>query len=177
MEEHEADDELTRRASQVSACALAVVVLVGITGAAWQLTLNLLPARGSGGNEAAAIGALKNIANAQTLFREGDKDQVGVLAYTGSLHLLGHAGPNQEPLIDEVLAAGIKQGYHFSMGTGRDPRFEFWAKACPVTPRETGSRFFYVDMAGRIYFSQFDFPVSDTLDPDNLPQGIHALGG
>jgi len=157
----------------VAGACLATLLM--LAGAAWLLLPNLLPARKQG-NESAAIGSLKAIANAQTLFREGDKDQDGVLSYTGSLQQLGDAGPNHEALIDSVLAAGTKQGYHFSMGTGRHPQFEFWAKACPVIPRETGHRFFCTDMRGLVYFSQFDFPVSDTLDPDNLPPGVYILG-
>lgn len=145
--------------------------------AVWLILPNLdLGSRGQG-SESAAMGALKAIGNAQVLFREGDKDGDGVLAYTGSLQQLGHAGPQGEQLIDSVLAAGTKQGYHFSVGTGEDPRFYFWAKACPVTPGVTGDRFFCTDMTGQIYFSTRDFPMSDVLDSDNLPPGVFVLGG
>lgn len=172
---HDDFDERSDDRPLISLFGWGLACLVLLCVAAAGLAPLVLTAR-KGGNEAATIGSLKAIANAQTLFREGDKDQDGVLAYTGSLQELGAAGPDREALVDPVLAAGTKQGYHFSMGTGRDPRFEFWAKACPVVPGETGHRFFAVDMRGLVYFSSSDFPISDPLDPDNLPAGVHVLG-
>jgi hypothetical protein len=153
----------------------ALIMLSGLVliGAAW-LLLPEGSARGQG-SESAAVGALEAIANAQLLFREGDKDRDGIRAYTGSLQQLGSAGPNREALIDPVLAAGVKQGYHFSMGTGRDHRFEFWVKACPTIPGQTGDRYFATDMSRRIYWSDRDFPISDVFGRD-LPDGVFVLG-
>ena len=146
-----------------------------LLGSAWFLLPEIPGARGSG-NESAAVGGLKAIANAQVLFREGDKDRDGTLAYTGSLQQLGSAGPQGEQLIDSVLAGGVKQGYYFSMGTGRDPRFEFWAKASPTVPGETGDRYFAINMAGILYWSNHDFPLSDIPERGKLPQGVFEFG-
>jgi DUF2950 family protein len=54
---------------------------------------NLLSPR-SGGNEAAAIGALKAISHAQLLYREQDKDGDGTLNYAASLEELINTGPD-----------------------------------------------------------------------------------
>jgi hypothetical protein len=95
-------------------------------------------------NESAAIGALKTISVAQTLFREGDKDGNGVLDYAGSLEALG-----KTQLIDKVLARGEKQGYRFVVCHGsKAPEFIWMAVA---SPKDGKGRHFAVNQAGVIY--------------------------
>ena len=106
-----------------------------------------------GGNESAAIGALKAICNAQVLFREGDKDRDGTLQYAASLQQLVNTASGED-LIDEVLAGGTKQGYRFSMGRP-DPQ-QYWVKAEPV-PGSGHERYFYVDQSHTLCFSREDF--------------------
>lgn len=77
-----------------------------------------------------AVGALKTIQTAQTLFREGDKDRDGVPDYARALSELGRAR-----LIDEVLASGVKSGYRFSITVAPDaPEFLWMAVAAPLDP-------------------------------------------
>jgi hypothetical protein len=108
---------------------------------------NLLEARKSG-NEAGAIGSLKTISTAQTLFREADSDGDGVNNYA-DLRALGDA-----MLIDSVLANGDKQGYSFETLPGAEaPEFTWWAVARPIVQGNTGDRTFYTNHSGVIYYS------------------------
>ena len=102
------------------------------------------------------------------LFREGDKDQDGVLNY-GTLDQLGSA-----QLVDSVLANGTKQGYHFSVRSGPDVELEWSASAVPAVPGTTGSRCFYVDQSGLIYYASE--AIQGPLDPQRLPPGVRVLG-
>lgn len=126
---------------------------------------NLLSAR-KNGNESAAIGAIKTIANAQTLFREGDKDGDGTLQYAGSMANLANTGPaGTEDLIDEVLAGGTKSGYNFTCQNPGTPQDQFiWtANAQPVVAGTTGDRYFGGNMAGLIFFNSTG-PVTFAAD-------------
>jgi type IV pilus assembly protein PilA len=108
---------------------------------------NLIEAR-KHGNEAAAIGALKTINTSQTLLREGDKENDGVLDY-GNIQELSNT-----TLIDGVLGSGLKQGYLFvvepSTSTGE---FLWFATANPASPGTTGDRYFCTNHAGVIYYT------------------------
>jgi len=116
---------------------------------------NLLSAR-KNGNEAAAIGGLKAIANAQTLFREGDKNTNNTLEYAATLAALTNTGAaGTEDLIDEVLGSGTKQGYNFTMTTPGSPDNQFvWTCLAQATVQgTTGDRYFGGNMAGLIFFN------------------------
>ena len=103
------------------------------------------------GNEGAAIGALKAVGNAQTLYREGDKDGDGTLSYAPTLVQLTNTGTRgDEDLIDEVLGAGTKQGYVFAITSSS--QFGWTANANPYIPGTTGDRYFGANMTGLIYF-------------------------
>lgn len=155
-----------------------VVIVSGRTTTRWRrapgfaqveaLVENLLEARRHG-NEAAAIGALKVLNTAQTLFREGDKDQDGVLDY-GTLEDLAGVG-----LIDEALASGVKQGYRFAVRVSpQAPEFLWMATATPVEPGRTGDRYFVTNHAGVIYYStRAPFELADTCEipPTATPVG------
>jgi len=108
---------------------------------------NLLAAR-KNGNEAAAIGALKTLNSAQTLYREGDKDSNTTLDY-GNIQQLSNT-----TMIDGVLGGGTKQGYVFdcrpSSTTGQ---FLWFANANPAAPTTTGDRYFCTNHAGVIYYT------------------------
>jgi len=131
---------------------------------------NLLEAR-KHGNEAAAIGGLKTISNAQTLYREGDADSNGTLDY-GTLDGLGQVG-----YIDPVLGGGVKQGYEFQVEVSlSNPQFEWWAIARPAVPGTTGDRYFYTDQSGVIFYSA-DEPPAGPIDTNKpLPPGLNPVG-
>jgi hypothetical protein len=101
-----------------------------------------------GSNETAAIGALRVINTAQSIFREGDKDANGVFDYASSLEMLG-----KYQLIDNVLASGRKQGYAFRIVPGGDFRNQYKAVATPLEPGKSGKRAFFVDESGVIRFT------------------------
>lgn len=120
---------------------------------------NLEEARRNG-NEAAAIGGLKVVMNAQTLFREGDKDRNNMLDYAPDLASLGKCN-----LIDSVLATGKKQGYRFELcrGKGEMGMFAFMVIASPLEPGVTGKRYFATNHAGVIWYRT---DKAFTLDPE-----------
>ncbi|MBL4844982.1 MAG: hypothetical protein JKY65_05620 [Planctomycetes bacterium] len=117
------------------------------------------------GNEAAAVGALKAIMNAQTLFREGDKDQDNELDYASNLAALG-----KTKLIDSTLASGTKQGYTFEVCRGEKDsgshQFLWMATASPAKPG-TGA-YFATNHQGVVFQAGKPF----ALDPKTCePQG------
>jgi type IV pilus assembly protein PilA len=118
---------------------------------------NLLQAR-KASHEAAAIGALRTLNTAQTIFREGDKDANKTLDYATSLALLSTSGN----LIDSILAAGTKQGYVFSITAAT--RFTWSATATPAARGTSGERYFFIDESGVIRFS-FDHPGNSRDTP------------
>lgn len=129
---------------------------------------NLVEAR-KHGNEAAAIGGLKTIATAQSLFREGDKDGNNVTDY-GSLTALGQAS-----LIDRVLASGSKQGYQFTCSPvkGKE-QYLWWATASPAEPGKTGDRYFFTDQSGVVRYSLQPIKVNPKTGQPNAK--LNPLG-
>ncbi|MBL4849234.1 MAG: DUF1559 domain-containing protein [Planctomycetes bacterium] len=106
------------------------------------------------GNEATAIGALKTISVAQTLFREGDKERDGILDYAQGLGELGATH-----LIDKVLASGKKQGYRFVVcHSSTAPEFLWMAVASPLDSSK-GMRHFAVNHEGVVFHSKTPFEL------------------
>jgi hypothetical protein len=99
-------------------------------------------------NEANAVGSLRAIANAQSLFREGDMDKDGVLDYAPDLEALVKAG-----LLEPGLHDGVDSGYRFVVRYHSLDQFIWSATAEPLEPGHTGDRFFGANMAGIIPFS------------------------
>lgn len=125
---------------------------------------------GPDGNEAAAIGALKTLVTAQTLFREGDKEGDGVLDY-GTLTELSRA-----TLVDAVLGGGKKSGYVFDcQPSAATPEFLWFATASPAEPGTTGRRYFATNHAGVIYYStERPFVIDGTSCA--MPEGATPVG-
>jgi type IV pilus assembly protein PilA len=116
---------------------------------------NLLSAR-KNGNEAAAIGSLKAIVSAQTVYREGDKNGDGSNEYAPTLAALTDTGSTgTDDLIDEILASGTRQGYNFTLTVPGPPqnRFVWTCHADAVVQGTTGDRHFGAAMAGLIFFN------------------------
>ncbi len=122
---------------------------------------NLLRSRMSA-NESSAIGAMRTISSAEASFQTAaiDPDDNGVGKY-GTLAQLGEAEP---PYVDEVLAAGEKQGYDFTAGPGDNPTIEYTATAKPSLLARTGNRFFFVDESGVVRF-ETGAAADETSDP------------
>ena len=116
---------------------------------------NLLSAR-KNGNEAAAIGSLKAIVSAQTVYREGDKDTNRTNEYAATLTGLTNTGSaGTDDLIDEALASGTRQGYNFVLTVPVPPQNQFvwYCHADAVAQGTTGDRHFGSSMAGLLFFN------------------------
>ena len=126
-----------------------------------------------GGNEGAAIGALKTVAAAQSLFRESDKEADGNLDY-GTLSELASAGTTG--LIDRVLGSGTKQGYLFEATYGASTsEFIWFATAGPALPGTTGDRYFCANHEGvTFYTSSGPFKLNSVNC--TIPAGAKAVG-
>ena len=111
------------------------------------------------GNEAAAIGALKTVNIAQTLFREADKDGNDILDYAPDLETL-----SRHQLIDPVLGSGTKQGYIFSLTrSSNNPELRWNCTAKPQSPGTSGIRYFYIDETGVIRYETDKIAESHSL--------------
>ncbi len=106
-------------------------------------------------NEAAAVHALRAITTAEISY----DTQYG-LGYAPTLSALGPppsgtASATHADLIDEVLASGIRNGYSFVyvpiVGGGATPD-RFTANANPLSPGQTGDRYFYADQTNVIRY-------------------------
>ncbi|HBP19232.1 MAG TPA: hypothetical protein DEA08_15770 [Planctomycetes bacterium] len=125
---------------------LAGAALAGASALAAVAVPAFLEARQHGA-ESSAIGALKAISAAQSLFRQGDLDQDGVLDY-GTLSELAQAG-----LLEEEVARGLKRDYEFIVQPGSSPEFTWWAIARPAEESEEPRRNFFVNHTGVIYYT------------------------
>ena len=144
---------------------ISVLGLGGIAVIAAIAIPNLIEAR-KHGNEAAAVGALKTISTAQSLFREGDKEGDENFDY-GSLDELAEC-----MLVDGVLGSGLKQGFHFQCEpSSTTSEFLWMATADPAVPGTTGDRYFAVNHAGVIFYS-VEAPIPlDTVECELPPPG------
>jgi hypothetical protein len=141
--------------------ALAAVVLAGV--AFWT--------RGERRrqNEVTAIGCLKAIATAETIFREEDRDKNGALDY-GDLAQLTKTG-----LIDTCLGSGTYNGYLFEAApSASTSEFLWFAVANPIEPGVTGDRAFCINYSGVIYYTTSSFALNTTDCAIAYPRGISA---
>lgn len=123
------------------------------------------------GNEAAALGAMRVVMTAQSLFREGDKDGNEQFDYAHNLAQLGKV-----ELIDEVLASGEKQGYRFELCAGsKAPEFLWMLVAHPIEPGTTGNRWFVTNQSGVVYYST-EGPFELDRVTCEIPEGATPVG-
>ncbi|MBI3670876.1 MAG: prepilin-type N-terminal cleavage/methylation domain-containing protein [Acidobacteria bacterium] len=106
-------------------------------------------------NEAAAVHGLRAITTAQVTY-----DSTYQQGYAPDLPSLGppprgsQASSSRADLIDEVLASTIRNGYSFvyvaidNAGIGKPDQYT--VNANPISPGQTGDRYFYVDQTGVI---------------------------
>jgi len=117
---------------------------------------NLMAAR-MAGNETNAIGALKTIAAAETMFNEGDREGDGNLDY-GMLSELSNS-----VLIDSVLGTGTKAGFLFQVSYSFVSSEYLWfGVANPALPTMTGERYFSINMGGAIFYTSTTSLKTDT---------------
>jgi prepilin-type N-terminal cleavage/methylation domain-containing protein len=124
-------------------------------------------------NEANATAALRAIATVQVTYESTYKQ-----GFAPSLAALGPPAGGAPPsaasagLIDQVLASGIKSGYSFvysPVDSNGDGQVDTWTlNANPVSPGQTGDRYFYVDQTNVIRFN-FGGPATASSAP--IPAG------
>lgn len=145
--------------------------LAALAGVWWSGLVGGAPSHRRG-FEAAAIGALKTLCTAQTIFHDDDKDEDGVYQYAGSLYELSAKG-----LIDPILGEGVKQGYLFRLVTSSGQREDRWcAAADPIVKGLDGQRRFFTNHTGVIWYTTGD---AFALDPVSCepPPGLLVVGG
>ncbi len=104
---------------------------------------NLLRAR-IAANESSAVASLRTLNTAQISYNSG-YPTVGFAAGLSNLAGTSCSPPSSTGacLIDTQLASGTKSGYAFSMvGSGGTPASTYTAIASPLTPNQTGVRYF-----------------------------------
>ena len=142
--------------------SLVVVILTIIIAIA---VPNIISAR-KNANEASAIGHLKTISNAQTMFRESDKEGDLVADFANLLELSNTA------IIDASLGAGRRTGYLFETDQcSTNPGFLWFALANPLAPPATGERYFCTNHRGQIFYTTAFAIVPDYVD-GNIPAGL-----
>lgn len=147
--------ELKVRNNQKGFTLIELLIVVAIIGIIAAIAIpNLLRSRMSA-NEAAAIGALKTIAGAQTDYNNNSNPK----SFSPTLQQLatGEFAGNV-PFMDGALGAGEKSGYTFllnvgAFNTGAGGPFggSYWAwsaTAWPLAYQQTGVRSFFIDGSG-----------------------------
>ncbi|MBN2381781.1 prepilin-type N-terminal cleavage/methylation domain-containing protein [bacterium] len=148
---------------------LIVVAIIGIIAAI--AIPSLLRSRMSA-NEAAAQGACKTIAAAQTDYNNNRIPH----SYSMDMdNLTTGVGAGGVGFMDEALGAGLKAGYTFYMqpgdpvGAAGDQIWTWSATAWPVTYQSTGIRSFYIDESGIIRVSDALGEGLSPADPTMIP--------
>jgi len=143
------EETAIRGASTNAAIEAAAVVLVGAAIA----IPNLLRSR-MAANEASAVGSLRTLNVAcvtySTTYGTGFPRQLSNLGTSGA------ASATSADLIDNVLASGAKSGYSFTYSPGAATNGvtpTYTIQANPITPGQTGQRYFFTDQSGVIRFN------------------------
>jgi len=153
---------------------LIVVAIIGII--ATIAVPGLLRARMSG-NEASAIVSVRTITTAQVAFSASCNG-----GYAGSLAALATAPTGSVPFIPDDLGAGSKHGYQFNLIAGDNQvlaqgqtcnnvanSFDgFLVTADPVTPGQTGVRYFAANQTGIIKTALATITVANFDEAQNL---------
>ena len=148
---------------------LIVIAVIGIIAAI--AVPGLLRARVSG-NEASGIATLRVVNSAQQTYMSS----CGGGYYASELTILGDPAPAGAPFISPDLSSGAtveKSGYSLFMAEGSDGVVStrdgcnpsgvaaslfssYYASNQPITDGSTGTRFFWTNTLGTIYFSETD---------------------
>lgn len=143
---------MRRRGFTLIELSIAVVIIVIVAAIAIP---NIVSSR-KNANESAAIGHLKTLSNAQTMFRESDKDN-DLRADFGNLQELSNT-----TLIDGSLGSGRRTGYIYDTDQCSDnPEFLWFALANPAFPPQTGERYFCTNHRGQIFYT-----ISNAISPN-----------
>jgi len=137
-------EEPSRRQSEngFSLVELLIVVAIVLIVAAIAIP-NLLRAR-IAANEAAAVASLRTLNTAQISYNSS-YPTIGFATTLGALGGTSCAPPGSSGscFIDSQLASGTKSGYSFTLsGTSGAPNATYQIRADPLSPNQTGVRYF-----------------------------------
>lgn len=153
---------MRRRGFTLIELAIAAVIIIVVAAIAIP---NLVSSR-KNANEAAAIGHLKTISNAQTMFREADKEN-DLRSDFGNLQELSNTA-----IIDGSLGNGRRTGYIFDVSPCSDnPDFLWFALANPVLPLSSGDRYFCTNYRGQIFYTT-EFSIAPDYTSGQIPSGL-----
>jgi len=142
-----------RKQKGFSLIELLIVVAIILIIAAIAIP-NLLRSR-MAANEASAVGSVRSINTAQVTYAS----TYPAIGFAGLTSLGGAGGTSTSAgLIDTVLACAappcIKSGYQFnSVAAGGPPATTYDTHGDPVTPGQTGQRYFFSDQSGVIRYN------------------------
>lgn len=134
-----------------------LMIGLALVGLATALALPKLQEHQRRRNAASAMEALKEITNAQTLYREGDRDGNGILDYAPDLESLVKAGD-----LSPELADGEHAGYRFSIRHHTQDQFLWSANADPLALGVTGDAYFGANMMGVLFYDREE-PIAFSL--------------
>lgn len=157
-----------------------LMIVIAIIGVITAIAIpNLVESR-KAGNEAAAVGALKALATAQTIFRESDKDGNGSPNYAATIHILRDKKLIEESFVFLDVDYAKKQGYKFASLAATDaPEYLYIGCATPLEIGVSGDRQFCTNQQGVIFYTTephigantpFDQGSAD-IDTDFIPLG------
>ena len=145
---------------------LIVVAIIGIIAAI--AIPGLLRARMSG-NEASAIGSIRTISSAEATFASacggGGYDVTATATGLSTEPVAGSPAFIPQDLTDALDGTAPKSGYNFALASGPAPEpvlaadicasgvateTQFFATGSPLTPGQTGVRYFATDHSGQI---------------------------
>jgi len=158
-----------RKQKGFSLIELLIVVAIILIIAAIAIP-NLLRSR-IAANEASAVGSLRTINTAEVTYQSTypDKGFTCSLAYLG-----GTTGGTYSSagMIDSVLSGGTKSGYTFVLtncetATNSTINVTYESRGAPVSPGQTGQRYFCSDQSGVIRYS-----ASTTCQISNSPSAL-----
>lgn len=140
---------------------IALIAIISIPG--------LLSSR-KHSNETSAVATLRLIATSQSVFRESDRDGNGLANY-GTLAQL-----SQGKLVDEIVGAGAKHGFSIQVAVSTtQPETLWFAVANPIVPGNTGDRYFAVNHAGIVFYTdRATVPLNST--DCLIPTGMIPVG-
>lgn len=146
---------------------------------------NLLRAR-MAANEASAVGSIRTLNVAEVSYATSFPN----LGFTCDFGKLSAEGPNSKPLIDPILASGVRSGYRFELtgcvtsaeadpetaaeqtdapfGVAENAVLFYQITATPVKPGNTGQRTFCSDQSGVIRFVLNGSPADCIASGDPL---------
>ena len=162
------DESLRTVRSDSGFSLIEVIVVVAVILIIGAIAVPRLMQARAAANEASAASSLRVISQMQIHYQTSFG-----LGFAPSLDALGPPISGQQPsataagLIDSVLASGIKNGYSFvyvPIDTGNGIPLKYTMNANPISPGQTGDRYFYLDETNVIRWKR-DGPADRTSPP------------